>query len=217
MPRKIDLTGQTFGRLLVIGEVGKNKAGHYMWNCKCECGKSKVVNSYHLRSGAIKSCGCLRVDRNVAFNKATKVTHGKRYTRLYNIWRGIKYRTKTKTSSKYAEYGERGITICQAWEDDFQSFYDWAMANGYADDLTLDRKDNDGPYSPENCRWATAKVQGNNRRSNTSITHNGKTLTLAQWADELGIPRARIYKRAEANLPVEEILYPGKLPSHRRR
>lgn len=216
MPKKVDLTNIRVGRLTVLCEEGKDKSGHYLWRCRCDCGKEKVVSSSHLRNGAVQSCGCLHIERTIRFNKETKVRHGKRNTRLYAIWAGMKRRTMAESSPKYNDYGGRNITMCEEWRTDFASFYEWAMTHGYQDGLSIDRADNDGPYSPENCRWVTMKTQGNNRRGNRIIEYKGEKKTLSQWAEQLGIPKARIYKRAENDLPVEELLYPGKLPTRRK-
>ena len=111
-----------------------------------------------------------------------KVTHGKRHTRLYTIYANIKTRCYNKKNSRYQLYGARGITMCDEWKDDFQTFYDWAMANGYRQDLTIDRIDTNGNYEPSNCRWATWRVQQNNRGNNHLLTYRGETHTMAEWA-----------------------------------
>lgn len=103
----------------------------------------------------------------------------------------------------YNRYGGRGITVCDEWKNNFQAFYDWAISNGYRDDLTLDRKDNDNGYSPENCRWTTKKEQSNNRENNIVITYNGKTQTLSQWAEEIRIPYHKLLVRIKRGWSVE--------------
>jgi hypothetical protein len=97
----------------------------------------------------------------------------------------------------YNRYGGRGITICDEWKNDVKAFYDWAIANGYKNSLTIDRIDNDGNYCPENCRWATFKEQASNRRSNILVTHNGKTQTMKEWANEVGIPYKVVWARVQ--------------------
>lgn len=118
-----------------------------------------------------------------------KLVHGKRHTRLYRIWSDMKTRCNNPNRPKYTRYGGRGITICNKWMSDFQAFYDWSMANGYRDDLSIDRIDNDGNYCPENCRWITMREQASNKSTNHFITYEGQTLTMAEWARRTGISR----------------------------
>ena len=118
-----------------------------------------------------------------------KTTHMKSDTRLYRIWTDMKSRCTNPNRPKYRRYGGRGITICPEWQNDFQAFYDWAIENGYRDDLSIDRKDNDGDYCPENCRWITMAEQASNKSTNHLITHAGITLTMAEWARKMNVNR----------------------------
>lgn len=190
----IDLTGQTFCRLTVV-ERAPNKGKRTMWKCVCNCPNGEktecIVSREHLRSGHTKSCGCLR-DEVVTLRN---LKHGKYNSRLHAIWSNMKRRCYNSKDQGYKDYGLRGITVCDEWRNNFQVFYDWAMLHGYRDDLTIERSDVDGNYSPENCRWATAKEQANNKRDNHFITYNGKTKTLSQWEDELGIKQATLRHR----------------------
>lgn len=155
MPNLIDLTGKRFGRLTVIEYLGKGR-----WLCACECGNRKAVSGPHLRSGATKSCGCLHSDQL----KRSLTKHGGSKTRLYRIWLGMRKRCSNENCRAYERYGARGIKVCEEWSESFEAFRAWSLANGYADDLSIDRIDNDCGYSPDNCRWATAMTQTHNRR-----------------------------------------------------
>lgn len=124
-----------------------------------------------------------------------KYTHGKSNTRLYGIWTGMKTRCYDKRCAKYYRYGARGISLCDDWARDFSTFYDWAVANGYSDNLTIDRIDNDGNYCPENCRWITAAEQAANKSTNHRVSHAGQTHTIAEWARITGLDRALLKDR----------------------
>lgn len=187
MSKRIDLTGQRFGRLTVESFLYMDKNRHSMWICKCDCGKTKIVQSNNLKSGHTKSCGCLYEEVNVKHRK-----HG---TRLYRIWRGMVTRTENKGDKRFCDYGGRGIRICEEWRKDFQKFYDWAMSHGYDKNLTIDRIDNDKGYYPDNCRWADRKTQSNNRRYNVRIKYQGEQHTLSQWSEKLGIAEGTLWNR----------------------
>ena len=191
---KIDMIGKRFGRLVVIKYYDDIEPGRPRWLCRCDCGNERVVRGISLRKGDTKSCGCITKERAKLLSES-HVTHGKSKTRLYRIWFNIKCRCYKPSSADYTRYGGRGIEVCDEWRDNFQSFYEWSMANGYSTNLTIDRIDNDGDYSPQNCRWVNAEVQNNNTRRNYYITHDGETLTLTQWAKKCGINKNTLYSR----------------------
>lgn len=126
--------------------------------------------------------------------------------RLYSIWNGVKTRCYNSNHVHYSDYGGRGIAMCHEWKDDFKTFQDWAFKNGYSEELTLDRIEPNGNYEPSNCRWTTRKEQQNNRRNNIIITYNGKTQTLAQWADEVGINYHKLLIRISRGWDAERAL-----------
>lgn len=196
-----DLTGQRFGRLVVVSENGRDKIQNVLWLCRCDCGNMVTVRGSMLRAGRSKSCGCFRKELQSELN----TTHGLRNTRIYRIWVDMKTRCCNESNINYERYGAKGIAICKEWLDDFMNFYNWAIANGYRDDLTIDRIDNDKGYSPDNCRWVTQKEQQNNKRNNRKIMHNGETHTMSEWADIYGINPHTLRDRLEAGITGDEL------------
>lgn len=209
MSRLKELVGQRFGRLTVVERVadyvtpkGQRKT---RWKCICDCGKEHIVTATNLQTGEVKSCGCLSdEDRRRTRHKK----HGGFGTRLYRIYRGMYERCYNKNTSHYLRYGGRGIKMCSEWlgEKGFINFKEWALSNGYNDSLSIDRKDNDKGYSPDNCRWATNKEQMNNRRCNVFLEMNGQIHTMAEWARITKINVATIKSRHKAGWKDIDIL-----------
>lgn len=195
---KLDLTGQRYGRLTVIEEEKRNTGEKTKWICHCDCGKNTNVSTDNLRAGRVVSCGCSKKE------KATK--HGQWGTRIYRIWADMKQRCSNTKHKYYHRYGGRGITVCDEWTEDFQAFYDWAMDNGYQGNLTIDRKDNDKGYHPDNCRWTTHKKNCNNRSDSVFITVDGESHSISEWAEITGIPKTTIEWRRKAGRTPEEML-----------
>lgn len=193
----MDIIGEKYGRLTVIAYDGKD-GEHVMVKCKCDCGNYIRTRRSRVISGHTKSCGCYRRDK--------MFKHGKRNTKLFNRWCLMRRRCNSSNDRFYEDYGGRGIKVCDEWNNSFQQFYDWAMANGYDDSLTIDRIDNDGNYEPSNCRWVTMKVQSNNTRKTRHITYQGKTMTITEWAELTGIARYNICERLKRGWPIGEVL-----------
>ena len=160
--------GQRFGRLTVYGFEHSDQRHKWLWICRCDCGKQVVVLPYLVKNGHTLSCGCLQKEK---LSQASK-THGQSSSRLYRIYNGMKSRCYNEKQASYPNYGGRGITICDEWLHSFAVFQEWALANGYSEDLSIDRIDNDVGYSPENCRWVTRTEQNENTRSNNLVKLN---------------------------------------------
>ena len=191
----VDLTGKLFGSLFVTERFGSTHDGKATWKCVCECGAEKIVEGYQLRSGKTKSCGCCRGN--------TK--HGQSNTRLYRIWKDMKTRCLNPNHDGYERYGGRGITICAEWLS-FEKFYEWAIENGYNDNLTIDRINNELGYEPTNCRWETMETQANNRRSNINIEIGGILHTVAEWSKKTGMRYDDIYRQFKAGKNLDYLL-----------
>lgn len=202
-----DLNGQKFGRLTVLERKENSKNGIPRWLCRCDCGNLTVVLSTQLRNGRTKSCGCYM--KEVVSKQ--RIKHGLSETRLYKVWRTMKERCLCETYRDYKHYGGRGIKVCDEWLDDFMNFYNWAMDNGYDEnakrgEYTIDRIDVNGNYEPSNCRIVSMKEQANNVRRNHLIEYKGKTQTLSQWSDEVGISSHTLLNRLQNGWSIEKAL-----------
>ena len=166
---------------------------------KCDCGVEKTIPTTWLTYRNVKSCGCRRNDGHSHFK------HGERGTRLYNIWKSMRERCNTETNSNYKKYGAKGIRVCKEW-DDFSVFKKWADENGYRKDLTIDRIDVNGNYTPENCRWVTYSRQARNKRNTRYETFRGETKPLADLADENNISYSLLHSRLTKGWSIEEAI-----------
>lgn len=189
-----DITGQKFNRLTAIKPIEKRK-NKWVWLFRCDCGKELVIDKYNVMEGHTRSCGCYKLEKISKIHK----THGFIKTNLYSRWIGIKNRCYNKNCLFFKDYGGRGIEVCDDWKDDFMAFRDWALNNGYREDLTIDRIDNNKGYSPENCRWVTIKEQTRNRRSNIYV--RGKCLT--DYCSDYGLSFSRVASRVKSGWDIE--------------
>lgn len=186
--------GQKFGRLTVI-EINATMQGKYrrwMWRCKCDCGNETIARGDYIVRGHTSSCGCALHD-----NKPN-LKHGESKTRLYHIWLSIHTRCNPEKNKCNAQchyrYGGRGIRVCKEW-DDYEIFARWARENGYREDLTIERIDNDGDYCPENCRWASIREQTWNRRTTRYVTYKGQEMALAEACALAGVRYKTVFER----------------------
>lgn len=191
--RPEQLEGQRFGRWTVIERYG-TKDHRAVWKCQCDCGNIGYVTTTDLKGGKSKSCGCLLKD--VMHSLAT---HGDskpwgEYNRLYKIWADMKNRCSDINCHAYDRYGGIGIKVCDEWKD-YPTFKEWSLNNGYDNKLTIDRIDPFGDYTPDNCRWADYKTQGNNKRNTKKYLHNGEEHSLTEWSRITGIDFHILSKR----------------------
>lgn len=186
-----DITGRRYGKLTVIGLTPDKKYDKHVWECLCDCGKTTLLIKRALQSGNTQSCGCLIGD--------TARTHGAARTPMYRTWGGMLNRCTNTSAPQYTNYGGRGIEVCARWSgpDGFINFAQ-DMGEKPGPDYSIERKDNDGPYSPANCKWATKEEQANNQRTNRVFTIAGETKTLMQWVRAQGVPYDRVWHRLKA-------------------
>ena len=194
----IDLQNKIIGRLFVVKNVGKDKHGGYVWECKCECGVIKNIKSKSLTSGT-KSCGCLQREAVSFNNKIVFSKHKLNNHPIYSLWSNMKTRCNNPKGSCYENYGGRGISICDEWNSDFLSFYNWAINNGWSSGLKIDRIDNNGNYEPNNCRFITNKENCNNKSNNVCLYINGERKTATQISEEMNMEYNSVRRRIKKN------------------
>ena len=204
MSKLIDILGQRFGRLLVIGIGGKQHTTP-LWSCLCDCGKTVLASGAALRTGRQQSCGCFRTDKLRAKNS----THGKCDSTEYWIWCGMKDRCNNKNHIGYQNYGGRGIKVCDEWLHSFETFLK-DMGPRPSKDHSLDRYPNsDGNYEPSNCRWATGIEQHSNTRKNVVVMDGSESITVMEWARRHGVSPQTVYGRIQRGQPFDQKGKPG--------
>lgn len=207
MKQVIDLTGKTFGKLTVLHLSDDYIRGKARWLCRCECGQTTVAFACNIVHGHTTSCGCHKKENYKTMNLTHGATAGKmkrknEYPRSYKIWVNMRQRCNNQAQAAFKDYGARGITICKRWND----YANFAADMGEPPPGTsLDRIDNDGQYSIENCRWATKVEQARNKRSAKLITYNSETRSLAEWAEYLGISRGALHNRLFRGWDLERV------------
>lgn len=197
-----DLSGMRFGLLTVIDAAGRAAGQKITWRCSCDCGGEREVIGSNLVSGEVVSCGCRNGNK----------THGKTGTSLYNRWKAMIQRCENPNNKRYAAYGGRGIRVCREWRESFEAFAR-DVGSGFSPELELDRIDVNGNYAPGNVRWVPQTVNARNKRSSRYLTFHGRTLTVAEWADLLGLKAGTIrFRLDKAEWPVDRALTKGADP-----
>ena len=208
MTKEIDIKNKVFGRLIAIRK-SDSKNGFSYWLCKCSCGKEKIIRKSHLMSGKIKSCGCLVKDCK------SRYKHNKSKTRLYRIYLNMKNRCYWKNHKQFNLWGGKGIVVCEEWKNDFMSFYNWAINNGYKDNLTIDRIDCNGNYEPLNCRWVDSKEQANNTKTVRYFEYNGERGTIWFFSKKYNKSEKLIRNRIQQGWSIKDAIEKKKMnPIH---
>jgi len=191
-----DLTGERFGRLVVVGFSNwryHGKTRHAVWTCRCDCGTVKTVESQPLKNGRTQSCKCLLAE----LSSLRAYKHGGEPKRLYRVWQSMKSRCYREKTLGFHNYGGRGILVCDEWKTSYEAFRDWAFANGWMEGLEIDRIDVNGNYEPDNCRWVDDKEQAQNKRGNRRLLIDGEEKCLSEWAAISGNSQPCIRYRLE--------------------
>jgi hypothetical protein len=187
-----NIKGRRFGNIKVISVSDKKLYAHgTCWDCRCDCGKLLLCWGTRLRIGKQTHCGC----RTSEIISKGRTTHGFSRTHVYRTLTRMISRCERSSHESFNDYGGRGIKVCREWRQHPEVFVHWALANGYRKGLTIDRKNNNGPYSPKNCRWVGWVIQARNRRSNHVVTWRGQKKTIAEWAEITGLKYHTISKR----------------------
>ena len=212
MPALVDMTGKRYGRLEVL-KRGENVGDRVGWICRCDCGTVKTISGDMLRKGLVISCGCYR--KEISTQRATK--HSQCGSRLYMTYHNMKKRCYNPNSDHYKWYGAENKHICDEWmgEKGFENFSDWALKNGYSEELTIDRKDNNKGYSPDNCRWVTPKQNCRNKRNNHYVVISGEKKTLAEWCECFGVDERLVRSRISCGWDEKRALTTPKLRERR--
>lgn len=213
MGKPLKIAGMRFGRLTAVAAVPSDERGRSLWHFVCDCGAVKIARSWNVTRGLVSSCGCKAKEWRGGF-KARVTTHGLSKTRTYRIWQGAIQRCMDAGDESHADYGARGIRVCDRW----MSFENFLADMGKAPaGLSIDRKDNDGNYEPGNCKWATRAEQSRNTRRTRLITMNGRTQCLTDWAKEMGLSFHAVHKRIKTGYtPEEALLLPANAPRRPR-
>lgn len=207
MSELIDLTGQKFGKLTVLGQCQSHvlPCGGVLtkWRCICDCGNIAEVIGSSLKRGQTRSCGCLKRETKPNYK------HGMSHSTIHSKWLSILDRCYCENDIAYKNYGGRGISVCEEWrgKHGFENFYKWAMENGYDEDLTIDRIDVNGNYEPLNCRWTDIDIQANNKTNTIWVTYGGETLSLRKMCEKYGVNYHIAYGRYLKGFPIEQILF----------
>jgi hypothetical protein len=203
MGKIIDLTNQTFGKLIVI-ERASNGNSRPHWLCQCECGNNIIVKGDSLRSGNTKSCGCLNKENLLQRNTTHGMCKRGEVSNTYRSWQSMRERCYYQAHKNFDTYGGRGITVCDEWKNSFEAFYKdmGECPKGYS----LDRIDSNGNYELNNCRWATRKEQADNRRNSLKLTYLGRTDTLKNFSEEYNIPYTTVIDRLKRGWSIEKTL-----------
>lgn len=197
-----NLIGKKFSKLMILKYSHTDNNYNHYWEVLCDCGKKKIVAGNNIVSKRTKSCGCLE--------NPGSFKHGMTKTSIYGTWVGMKARCLNYSCKSYRDYGGRGITVCERWLNSFENFYK-DMGDRPTLNHSIERRNNNEGYSPENCYWATPEEQMNNTRHNVSLTYQGITMNMAQWARKLGLSRACLWDRINKGLSTEKIFTEGKI------